>query len=171
MQIYPQFKITNTGTNAINFSDIKIRYYYTIDTDSEQKFACDWSTLPINNITGKFVKMPYPQSDADHYLEIGFTGATSSFEAGTSIVIQTRFGKRTIPIIIKTMIIPLITMQQTMLIGPGLRLILEEPLYGVHSGGSSNIVSSAAPSYNNSPTNAPSQLPGSPEKCYIHNRC
>jgi hypothetical protein len=157
MQIYPQFKITNTGTNAINFSDIKIRYYYTIDTDSEQKFACDWSTLPINNITGKFVKMPYPQSDADHYLEIGFTGATSSFEAGTSIVIQTRFGKpdnsnynQNNDYSFNNYATNYVDWTRvTAHIGGTL-------VWGSIPGGSSNIVSSAAPSYNNSPTNAPS---------------
>lgn len=155
-QIYPQFKITNTGTNAINFSDIKLRYYYTADNNSTQLFACDWSTLPIGNITGTFVKIPNPQSDADSYLEIGFNGAANSFEAGTSIVIQTRFGKpdnsdynQNNDYSFNNYATNYVDWTRvTAHIGSTL-------VWGSIPGGSSNIVQSAAPSYTNTPTSTP----------------
>jgi len=155
-QVYPQFKITNTGTNAISFSDIKLRYYYTMDDEGQQKFYCDWCTLPISSITGKFVKMPNPQSDADHYLEIGFNTSTP-FEAGSSIVIQARF--------LKTQVDSSYNQNNdysfnnyatnyvdwtkvTAHIGNNL-------VWGSIPGGSSNIVSTAYPYNTNTPTPTP----------------
>jgi len=156
-QIYPQFKITNTGTNVISYSDIKLRYYYTMDEEGQQQFYCDWSTLPISSITGKFVKMPNPQSDADHYLEIGFN-TSAPFEPGSSIVIQTRF--------LKTQIDSSYNQNNdysfnnyatnyvnwtkvTAHIGNNL-------VWGSIPGGSSNIVSTSYPYNTNSPTPTPS---------------
>ena len=41
--IMPRYKLTNTGTTPIKLSDVKIRYYYTIDGENGQSFWCDWS--------------------------------------------------------------------------------------------------------------------------------
>ncbi|MDP4182999.1 MAG: cellulose binding domain-containing protein, partial [Bacillota bacterium] len=89
--IYPQFRIVNTGTNSVNLSDIKMRYYYTIDGDKTQSFVCDYSTIGNSNVTGTFVKMTTSQSGADYYLEIGFK--TGSLAPNGSVDVQTRFYK------------------------------------------------------------------------------
>ncbi|MDP4176969.1 MAG: endo-1,4-beta-xylanase, partial [Bacillota bacterium] len=58
--INPKFILTNTGNTAINLSNVKVRYYYTVDGDKAQNFWCDWSTIGAGNVTGKMVKMTTP---------------------------------------------------------------------------------------------------------------
>ncbi|ANY67139.1 hypothetical protein BBD42_12190 [Paenibacillus sp. BIHB 4019] len=89
----PRIKLTNTGTSAINMSDVKLRYYYTIDGEIAQNFFCDWSHVGSSNVTGTFVKLATPLTGADHYLEIGFTSGAGSLAAGASIEIQLRVSK------------------------------------------------------------------------------
>lgn len=91
--IMPRIKLYNTGTTAINLSDVKLRYYYTVDGEKAQNFWCDWSSAGSSNITGTFVKMSAAKTDADYYLEIGFTSAAGTLAAGQSIEVQTRFSK------------------------------------------------------------------------------
>ncbi len=89
----PKLKLVNTGTAPIQLSKVKIRYYYTIDSEKEQSFTCDWSTVGASNITGTFVKMPAVKTGADYYLEISFSSGAGSLAAGQSIEIQTRINK------------------------------------------------------------------------------
>lgn len=98
--INPRFKISNTGSNAVDLSTVKVRYYYTIDTVQDQNFWCDYAgiTSPsyqiiTSSITGSFVKMDTPKTGADYYAEFGFTSAAGSLAAGGIVEIQTRFGK------------------------------------------------------------------------------
>jgi mannan endo-1,4-beta-mannosidase len=91
--ISPKFKLTNTGDEAIALSDVTIRYYYTKDGNQAQSFWCDWSHVGSSNITGTFVTMEKPQTNADCYLEIGFTSAAGNLAANQSIEIQTRIAK------------------------------------------------------------------------------
>jgi hypothetical protein len=157
--LYPQFKITNTGTNAINFSDIKLRYYYTADGNAPQVFYCDWSTLSMSNITGKFVKMPNPQSDADYYLEIGFKDVSVSFEAGASIVIQTRFCKMDNSDYNQYNDYSFNNSSTNYVDWNKVTAHIGSTLaWGSIPGGSSNIVSSA-PTYTNTPTSSPTPVP------------
>ncbi|SFF04310.1 N-terminal ig-like domain of cellulase [Paenibacillus algorifonticola] len=89
----PRIKLTNIGTSTINMSDVKLRYYYTIDGEIAQNFFCDWSHVGSSNVTGTFVKLVTPLTGADHYLEIGFTSGAGSLAAGASIEIQIRVSK------------------------------------------------------------------------------
>ena len=91
--IYPKFKLTNTGSSAINLSDVKLRYYYTVDGDKAQTFWCDWSPVGSSNVTGTFVKMSPTAKGADQYLEIAFSSAAGTLAANTSIEVQGRFAK------------------------------------------------------------------------------
>ena len=72
---------------------MKIRYYYTVDGDQSQNFACDWSNAGSSNVTGRFVKLPSPRSNADYYLEIGFTDGAGSLDPNATVEIQARFWK------------------------------------------------------------------------------
>jgi hypothetical protein len=91
--ISPKFKITNTGDEAIALSDVTIRYYYTKDSNQAQSFWCDWSPVGSSNVTGNFVTMDAPQTNADCYLEIGFTSAAGNLAANESIEVQNRIAK------------------------------------------------------------------------------
>ena len=89
----PRVKLVNTGTSSINLSDVKLRYYYTIDGEKAQSFWCDWSHVGSSNVTGTFVKLATPLTGADYYLEVGFTNGAGSLAAGASIDIQIRVNK------------------------------------------------------------------------------
>jgi endoglucanase len=91
--IAPRFKIVNTGTESINLSDVKLRYYYTIDGVKAQNFWCDWSSAGTANVTGTFVKLATAKTGADYYLEIGFANAAGTLAAGASVDVQARFSK------------------------------------------------------------------------------
>ncbi len=91
--ISPKFKLFNTGDKSIGLSDVKIRYYYTIDGEKAQNFWCDWSTAGSGNVTGAFVKLPQAKTGADYYLEIGFTQGAGELLPGQAIEVQARFSK------------------------------------------------------------------------------
>lgn len=91
--IMPKFKLFNTGSESINLSDVTIRYYFTIDGEKEQNFWCDWSSVGSQNVTGTFVKLSTPVTDADYYLEIGFMAGAGQLAPGASIEVQGRFSK------------------------------------------------------------------------------
>lgn len=91
--IAPRIKLYNTGDSSISLSDVKLRYYYTIDGEKTQSFWCDWSSAGSSNVTGTFVKMDTAKTGADYYLEIGFTSGAGTLAAGQSIEVQVRFSK------------------------------------------------------------------------------
>lgn len=91
--ISPKIKLYNTGNTNVKLSDVKLRYYYTIDGEKAQNFWCDWSSAGSSNVTGTFVALPSPKTGADYYLEIGFTSGAGELAAGASIEVQARFSK------------------------------------------------------------------------------
>lgn len=91
--ISPRFLVQNTGTTAVNFSDIKIRYYYTINGEKAQNFWCDWSSIGSSNVVGNFVKLDSAKTGADYYLEVSFTSQAGTLQPGQSAEVQTRFSK------------------------------------------------------------------------------
>ena len=99
--ISPIFKVVNTSSAPINLSDIKLRYYYTSDGSQAQSFWCDTAAITssntytqiTSNVTGSFVKLATSITNADSYLEVGFTSTVAQVPAGGSVIIQTRFAK------------------------------------------------------------------------------
>ncbi len=84
--ISPRFKIVNTGTQPVKLSDIKVRYYFTVDDEKQQSFSCDYSTVGNSNVTGAFVKMPEHLTTADYYLELGFNSSGTIAPNGSAEV-------------------------------------------------------------------------------------
>ncbi|WP_439709787.1 cellulose binding domain-containing protein [Thermoclostridium stercorarium] len=78
--IMPRFRIYNSGNTSIPLSEVKLRYYYTVDGDKPQNFWCDWASIGSSNVTGTFVKMDGATTGADYYLEIGFTPQAGTLE-------------------------------------------------------------------------------------------
>jgi len=83
-QINPEFQIVNTSQEPINLSQVKLRYYYTIDGEENQNFEC-FATIGQKNIIAKFVKMKAPKTTANYYLEIGFKDSILPSEGKTQI--------------------------------------------------------------------------------------
>nr|WP_127532863.1 X2-like carbohydrate binding domain-containing protein [Paenibacillus kobensis] len=91
--IAPRVKIVNTGTSALNLSNVKLRYYYTADANNTQAFWCDWSHVGSANVTGTFVTLATPKTGADTYFEIGFTSGAGSLAPGASAEVQIRISR------------------------------------------------------------------------------
>lgn len=81
-KITPRFKIINTGTVPVDLEKVKIRYFYTLDTQEPQQFEYGIGTIPDSAVNGTLVKMKSVTPEADYYLEIGFTEAAGSLEPG-----------------------------------------------------------------------------------------
>lgn len=98
-QIGTSFKITNSGSEPINLSDLKLRYYYTINGVNSQNFYCDYASINdcslINstNVMGNFVELTNQSEYADYYLEIGFTNNEEILYPGSYVNICTRISK------------------------------------------------------------------------------
>ncbi|MET9256445.1 cellulose binding domain-containing protein [Streptomyces sp. NPDC003717] len=83
-QAEPWFKVRNTGTAAVQLSQVKIRYYFKADSPSASyRFACSWAVKGCAVVTGTFGTLSKPTATADRYLEIGFTAAAGSLAPGT----------------------------------------------------------------------------------------
>lgn len=89
----PKFRLTNCSTSAIDLSKVKIRYYYTVDSDVNQTFWCNWSSVGSTNVIGTFNKLSTSKTNSDSYLEISFSSSAGMLQANGSIDIQTMFAK------------------------------------------------------------------------------
>ncbi|MNN25076.1 Exoglucanase-2 precursor [compost metagenome] len=93
-QIRAHFKVVNNGDEAISLSDVKLRYYYTIDGDKSQQFNCDYAVVGSSNVSGSFVKLANAVTEADYYLEISFGPNAGTLAPGAdSGEIQIRINK------------------------------------------------------------------------------
>jgi endoglucanase len=92
-QVYLNIKLVNTGSSAIALSNVKLRYYYTVDGSKPQTFYSDYSTVGSSNITGTFVAMDTVKTGADSYVEVGFGSGAGTLAGGGSVTIQGRFAK------------------------------------------------------------------------------
>lgn len=90
--ITPELEIYNTGTQAVKLSDLKARYYFTIDGEKPLAIGF-WTTADKSAVQTEFVKMPVPSADADHYLEIRFTDPAAQLQPGAKAGVYTWINK------------------------------------------------------------------------------
>lgn len=64
-QINTYLEVRNEGTTAINYSELKARYYFTADGDEPLQVEVD-----EGNVSAQLVKLPSPVAGADYYLEL-----------------------------------------------------------------------------------------------------
>ena len=98
--IDPRIMIENASNTAINLSNIKIRYYYTIDGDKGQSYSCDYAQVTdsgsqrniTSNVTGA-VKTSTVKTGSDYYIEISFSSTAGSLKPGEKAMVQGRLSK------------------------------------------------------------------------------
>jgi hypothetical protein len=92
--VMPDFKLFNNGTTPIPLSEITLRYWYTIDTNVAQTAWVDFAAIGNGNIVLSFAAASPVRTNADFYLQVGFTAAAGNLAAGANTSnIQTRFNK------------------------------------------------------------------------------
>lgn len=90
--IRPHFRILNDGDEAVDLSNVTMRYWYTKEGTAAETLHCDWAEISCSNVHGHFQALNPPVNGADHYLEIGFDSIV--LEAGKHTGnIQLRFNK------------------------------------------------------------------------------
>lgn len=90
------YKLTNSGSTAIDLSKVKIRYYMTKDDASSLVFFCDsagmnvkespWYYDMTSKIKGTFVNT----TGNDCYYEVSFDGVDQVLPAGCTMLVNTR---------------------------------------------------------------------------------
>ncbi len=92
--ISPYLNLINTGSASIPLSEIKVRYWYTVDGNQPQNYWCDYAALSCTNISARLVALQTPKPGADYYLELSFASGAGSLAPGASTgQIQNRFSK------------------------------------------------------------------------------
>lgn len=93
-----KLKITNTSGKAMRLSDLKARYYYTIDQEIHQMMWCDHAAMMSSNgyetvtqlVKGEFVDLDEPVENADTYLEVSFEDTDKLLPNGGTVEMQIR---------------------------------------------------------------------------------
>lgn len=92
--IYATFNIKNTGTAAVNLSDLKLRYYLTKEGSANLNFYCDYAQIGTSRVSGSFAAVSPAKTGADTVLEISLGAAAGTIAAGgQSGDIQVRVAK------------------------------------------------------------------------------
>ena len=78
------FKIYNQGSEPVNLSEITLRYWYTKEGTADQNMWVDYAVVGSGNVTTSYAAMASPVSDADHYVEMGFTAGAGTLAAGAN---------------------------------------------------------------------------------------
>lgn len=94
-KIKPEMKLVNPTTGAISLSNVKIRYWFTADDASAPTIYCDFATVNCANLTQTIVNVSPTRTNADKYLEIGFTSGAGSIAGGDNQTIKVRLQKTT----------------------------------------------------------------------------
>ena len=87
--INPHLRIVNNSNQAVAYSDLTIRYWFTSEENNNLNFWCDWAQLGSGFVNGVF-----GEANGMDYLEISFDPAAGSISASqNSGPIQGRFAK------------------------------------------------------------------------------
>ena len=89
-QIKPHIRLINTGIQAVELSDLKVRYFFTLENPVSQRLWIDYARIGSENVKGEFIQV----NGSEYYLEITFTQNAGLLYAGQdSGEIQLRFHK------------------------------------------------------------------------------
>jgi cellulose 1,4-beta-cellobiosidase len=75
-QIKPHLRVKNGGTTPVNLTELKVRYYLSLESPGTLQISCDWAVLGCTNLSFQAVQLTSPRPGATHYVEVGFLGGT-----------------------------------------------------------------------------------------------
>lgn len=88
--ISPRFRLKNTGSAAVSLSTVTLRYYYTPESDAEQKLWCDYAEVNggsyraiTDTVSGSYLA-------GEGCMEIRFSANAGTLEAGDTAALQLR---------------------------------------------------------------------------------
>lgn len=82
--IRASINIQNTGKTPINYSDIKVRYWFTNDGSMQNNFVCEYAPVGADKVKGTICSIDDPVDKADSYCEISFADDTGVLAPGAS---------------------------------------------------------------------------------------
>lgn len=95
--IKPRIRLVNNTPEDIPLSELKARYWYTVDANQSQTLNCDYATIGCGGVTGTFVNIPSGSTNlttaSDTYLEVGFTTDAGHLSAGGQADLYLRINK------------------------------------------------------------------------------
>ncbi|WP_208231315.1 cellulase family glycosylhydrolase [Brenneria izadpanahii] len=80
--IHLAFNIQNTGSSAINLSDLKVRYYFNDDGKSSDRVYIDWADVGAGNVIAATEAHPGGNAQANCYVEISFSREAGEIPPG-----------------------------------------------------------------------------------------
>ncbi|WP_460967940.1 cellulose binding domain-containing protein [Spirosoma migulaei] len=86
-------QLSNEGNVGVNYSDLKVRYYFTSEGTLPLNFYLDYAVLGNSNVKGTFVKVNPPLANADTYLELSFMNLSKLYPLSGTGNIQYRIAK------------------------------------------------------------------------------
>ncbi|WP_339151440.1 glycoside hydrolase family 6 protein [Streptomyces sp. F41] len=92
-QIRMSLQVVNTGTSAVDLSQVTVRYWFTPEAGASTfSTSCDYAVRGCGTVTHTVRPASAPAPGASHYLEAGFSGGTLAAGASTG-EIQLRLNK------------------------------------------------------------------------------
>ncbi len=95
--ILPRLRLFNNTPLDIPLSELKLRYWYTVDVPYTQTFNCDYASIfwcPSSNVVAAFptiaANSPNRTSLSDTYIETGFSPSVGNLPAGNQLIMYLR---------------------------------------------------------------------------------
>jgi hypothetical protein len=77
-----QIELVNNGTSTVPLSALTVRYWFTEDGTQPLQYSCDYAPVGCAKVAGSYATVSPAVTNADHYLQIGFTSAAGSLAPG-----------------------------------------------------------------------------------------
>jgi hypothetical protein len=93
----PRIRLVNHTPEDIPLSQLKVRYWYAMNSTQAQTFNCDYATLGCGGVAGTFVPLPPGHANrtagSDTFVEVVFSGAAGTLPAGGQVELYLRINK------------------------------------------------------------------------------
>ena len=84
--VRPQFRVLNTGSEALDLDGLTLRYWYTAEAGTPEEVNCDWAAVNCLNLEADTAAA----DEGQRYLEVGFEDAGLLAPGETTGEIQLR---------------------------------------------------------------------------------